>query len=606
MCGIAGFYGAFGEVELAAMARALAHRGPDDEGLELRPGLAEPDRVGLGHRRLSIIDLGGGHQPMWTGNGTIGIVFNGEIYNYRELRRELEAEGGRFRTHSDTEVILEGWRLRGERILSALAGMFAFGLWDERTGEWILARDRWGIKPLYYAAHGRGQLVFASEIKPLLPFLPRVEPDLQAIYEYLLYSWTPGPQTIFSGIRHLPPGHVARWKPHDATLKTAAYVDRSVEPTRLGPEETAGRLRELFDRAVEAHLVADVPVGVNLSGGLDSSAVVASMARLRAPSSIDAFTVGFGLADDETPYAAEMARHVGVNHHIRAVSPEKVAQDFATVVRTIEEPIGHPVLQTTFEAARFARESLKVVLIGEGSDELFLGYPQYRLLQAPFRYAPRALHEKLYLAVTCLMPPAGRIEHMLAPGFLDRDLLEASAHRFDGYFRHGDIRERAQAFEIGHPLVANQLMRIDKLTMAHSLEARVPFLDNELGAFAAALPLDHKLRGGVTKAVLRDAMRERLPDRILHRPKTGKGGTQALLPYLNGLVRDGPLSDLLSRDTIRRRGWLNPDRVLGYLAEAQSPFVRLNPIESRRRTKFAYALAVLEQWAREYLDRGFR
>jgi asparagine synthase (glutamine-hydrolysing) len=601
MCGIAGFYGPFDMSRLAGMARAMSHRGPDDEGLELKPGVADGENVGFAHRRLAIIDLSTGHQPMWSSNGQLGIVFNGEIYNYQELRRELLAEGADFRTHSDTEVILEGWRLRGEKILSALGGMFAFGLWDSRTREWVLARDRWGIKPLYYGMPAPGQLVFASEIKPLLPFLPRVEPNVQAIYEYLLYSWTPGPASIFAGIDHLPPGHVVRWKPGDKSVQPKLYVDRSVEPIRISREEAARVLRDKFDRAVEAHLVADVPVGVNLSGGLDSSAVVASMARLRAPASIEAFTVGFGLSDDETPFATEMARYVGVNHHTRTVSPERVAQDFATIVRTIEEPIGHPVMQTTYEAARFAREQLKVVLIGEGSDELFLGYPQYRLLQSPIPM-PRSLRQKLYLAVTCLMPPPGRMRKMLAPGFLDRDLFDAAEHRFDKCFLEGDARRRAQAFEIAYPLVANQLMRIDKLTMAHSLEARVPFLDNELGAFARSLPFERKLDGRRTKAVLRDAMHERLPNRILHRPKTGKGGTQALLPYLDGLVRGGPLSHLVARDAIARRGWLDPDHVLGYLAEAKTFAVRHHPVERRRRTKFAYSLAVLEQWAREYLD----
>jgi asparagine synthase (glutamine-hydrolysing) len=604
MCGIAGFYGPYGEAELAAMTRMLAHRGPDGEGLEIRRGVSEPDRVGLGHRRLSIIDLSGGRQPMWSTDGSVGIVFNGEIYNYRDLRRELANEGAQFRTASDTEVIIEGWRLRGPRILPALAGMFAFGLWDNRTRRWIFARDRAGIKPLHYATPHPGALAFASEIKPLLPLLPRVAPNLGAIYDFLLYSWTPGPETVFTGVRHLPPGHWLSWAAGDGEPKPVSFATRRFTRSTLDTRAAAHELRDAFDRAVESHLVADVPVGIALSGGLDSSAVLASMARVHPPRSIDAFTVGFGLADDETPYARQMAEHVGVRHHVRTVPRDRVAQDFAGIVRTIEEPIAHPVLQTTFEMARFVREHVKVALIGEGSDELFLGYPQYRLLTPPFRYAPRHTIQRFYLAMSCLMPTPKEISGMLQPSVFDRERLDASAHRFDHYFLEGDVVNGSQAFEFDNPMVANQLMRIDKLTMAHSIEARVPFLDNDFVDFAFSLPVSFRLGGGVTKAVLREAMAERLPPAILRRPKTGKGGTQALLPYLNGLLVDGPLADLVSRKAIERRGWLDPDRVFSYLAAGRSTFVRHNPIESRRRAKFVYALAVLEQWAREYLDKG--
>lgn len=604
MCGIAGFYGPYHEAEITSMADAMAHRGPDDQGLEIRPGMREPDRIGLGHRRLSIIDLGGGHQPMWSADGSIGIVFNGEIYNYRELRLRLERQGARFRTVSDTEVIVEGWRLHGPRILPELAGMFAFGLWDKRTHRWVLARDRAGIKPLYYAAPRAGALVFASEIKPILPFLARTEPNLGALYDFLLYSWNSGPETIFAGVTHLPPGHWASWGPGEGAPKLERYAGRRFTQTDLDERTAACRLRECFDQAINSHLVADVPVGITLSGGLDSSAVLASMGRLRSPGSIGAFTVAFGLDDDETPYARRMAGHVAVRHHLRTVPKERIEADFARIVRIVEEPIAHPVMQTTFETAGLAREHVKVVLIGEGADELFLGYPQYRLLKAPYRWAPRGMLQKYFVAVACLMPPAREISGMLAPSFLDRDRFEASACRFDEYFANGDLDVGAQAFEFDNPLVANQLMRIDKLTMAHSVEARVPFLDNEFVDFSFSLPVSFKLNGGISKVILREAMAERLPPEILKRPKTGKGGTQALLPYVNGLLADGPLSDLISREAIGRRGWLDPDRVLAYLAAGKTSLVRRNPIESRRRTKFTFALAVLEQWARQYLDKS--
>lgn len=604
MCGIAGFYGPYSETELAAMTAAVAHRGPDDEGLEIRPGLRDPDCVGLGHRRLSIIDLAGGHQPMWNVDGSVGIVFNGEIYNFQALRCELAREGARFHTASDTEVIIEGWRLRGPRILPALDGMFAFGLWDARTRQWILARDRAGIKPLYYTLPRPGALVFASEIKPLLPFVGRVAPHLGAIYDFLLYGWTTGPETIFTGIQALAPGHWAQWAPDAANPHLSRYAERCLAPSRRSHGEAVDELRDRFDRAVKSHLLADVPVGITLSGGLDSSAVLASIARLRPPASTDAFTIGFGRGDDETPYAAKMAAHAGVRHHVRTVPSERVAQDFASVIRTLEEPIAHPAMQTTIEAAALAREKVKVTLIGEGSDELFLGYPQYRLLQLPWRCAPREMLRNLYLAIACVMPTPRAISQMLTPAMRDRALLGACAERFDRYFTDGDFAEGSQSFELDHPLVVNQLMRIDKLTMAHGLEARVPFLDNQLVDFACSLPVSFKLNGATTKVVLREAMAERLPPEIQTRPKTGKGGTQALLPYLAKLVVDGPLSDLVSRETIGRRGWFDPDQLLGYLAAGRGVLVRHHPIEVRRRLKFTFALAVLEQWAREFLDNG--
>jgi asparagine synthase (glutamine-hydrolysing) len=567
-------------------------------------GVQDGERVGLGHRRLSLIDLAGGRQPMWSSDGGLAIVFNGEIYNYRELRRELAGEGARFETASDTEVILEGWRLRQERILPSLRGMFAFGIWDKGKRQWILARDRAGIKPLYFSIPRPASLVFASEIRALTPFLPEVKLNTAALADFLLYSWTPGPHTMFEGIRHLPPGHVAVWPARSSEVKSFAYCDRRVRPTKLGWSEAAAALRDKFDDAVKSHLVADVPVGINLSGGLDSSAVLASMARQRQPATIEAFTIAFGLSDDETPYARAMVDRTGVRHHVRNVSFDRVAENFAGVIRALEEPIAHPMLQTTLEAASLAREHVKAVLIGEGADEVFLGYPQYVVLDWPFRYAPRAAIQRLYLAVGCLMPTVDQLRAMLDPALVRHGQIEASAHRFDRYFQCANISDGVQAFEFDNPLVANQLMRIDKLTMAKSLEARVPFLDNDLVDFAFGLPPSFKRRAGATKAILRRAMADRLPPSILRRPKTGRGGTQALLPLMNRLVSEGPLSELVSRETLRRRGWLDADRVLGYLSQANSSFVRNNPIESRRRAKFGYALAVLEQWAREYLDRG--
>ena len=602
MCGIVGFWGSFGQEALAAMTAAVAHRGPDDEGLELVDTPELGGAVGLGHRRLSIIDLPTGHQPMWDADRSCAIVFNGEIYNYRHLRNDLESRGARFLTVSDTEVILEGWRIEREAILPKLEGMFAFAIWDSRTAEWIMARDRWGIKPLYLSQPAPGTIAFASEMKPLLGLTANRALNLRVLYEYLLYSWCPGPETIFQGIRHLEPGHLVRWKPNDDEIRPRRYCGIDSQLGSVRPADLADAVRSEFDRSVADHMIADVPVGLTLSGGLDSSCVLASMARLRYPPEIDAFTIGFGLADDETPFAATMAKHVGARHHVRQVCKDRISIDFARLFRVLEEPIAHPVLQTTFEAARFAREKVKVVLIGEGSDELFLGYPQYCTLKPPFSLLSASQRARLYLAVCCLMPTLRDLESMIASEYLDRELLHDVAHQFDAYFEPDRFPLGPQMFELEKPLLANQLLRIDKLTMSFGLEARVPFLDNRFGAMALSLPVSEKLAGGETKAIIRKAMSDRLPQDILWRPKTGKGGTQALLPFLQSLVMDGPLSQLVSEKSITSRGWLRPGRVRDYLARAKSPAVRFHPIESRRRAKFLYALAALEQWARIYVD----
>ncbi|SIR41319.1 asparagine synthase (glutamine-hydrolyzing) [Bosea sp. TND4EK4] len=606
MCGIAGYYGRFESERLRRMTQAIAHRGPDGEGHDWRPGLQEGEAVGIGHRRLAIIDLAGGIQPMWSEDARIGITFNGEIYNYRELKAELIAEGGRFRTNSDTEVILEGWRLRGEEIFEALSGMFAFGIWDGRTNEWILCRDRAGIKPLYYAQPASRVLAFASEVKPLLPLVGGVRPNRQAMYEFLLYSWIPGPQTLFDGVLSLPPGTWLRWRPDAPMPKPLPYVTgRDTVSVPATFAEAAAELRGLLDAAVKSHLVADVPVGINLSGGLDSSAVLASMIREVDPGAIDAFTIGFGLPDDELPFARTVAEHAGVRHHTALASPSRIEEDFSRIIRTLEEPIGHPVLQTTFEVARLARSHVKVTMIGEGADELFLGYPQFKLMVPPYSFAPRRLQQQTFMAVACLMPTARQLSGLLNPDLLDHDAFQAASHRFDGYFSDPGGPQGVAAFEFDYPLVSNQLMRIDKLTMAHSLEARVPFLDNRLAAWSKRLPTAWKRSSNATKIILREAVADRLPGSIVHRPKTGRRGTQALLPYLNSVVMQGPLADHVAPRTVARRGLLRSDMVQAYLA-AQSDFaIRLHPIESRRRAKFRYALAVLEQWSREFLDSPF-
>lgn len=613
MCGIAGFIGEWNAARLDDLTDALAHRGPDGRGVDfLPPGSAiglPGSAVGLGHRRLSIIDVSGGAQPMWDADHTAGLVFNGEIYNFRQLRKELEACGHRFSTHSDTEVILQGWRAWGPRVVERLEGMFAFALWDTRTRSLFLARDRHGIKPLYYSIPRAGQIMFASEIRPLLRAADRAAAiNRSALYEYLLRGWSAQETTFFAGIQQLQPGCFMQFDP--AKGAASARIERywrlqrpGTAVSRTSADEVADTLRTLFDNAVSSHLVADVEVGVLLSGGLDSSAVAASMARLMDPTSIQAFTIGFGLPDDEIPFARSAASHCGISSKERLVDPSVFSSGFTDCIESLEEPIAHPVMQTTWQAAKFVRQNVKVALLGEGSDELFAGYPHYRLFKRPFSLLPGRLVRKYALDVMCLMPGSRTLARLMTPGSCERDALETVERRIQPWFGGDDDADDMLRFEAETALVQNQLMRVDKLTMAHSVEARVPFLDKTFVEYANALPFGLKTENGVAKAIFRKAMQSRLPADVLYRPKSGKKGTQALLPMINGLLaRGGPLHHLVDEKSIAARGWFDPKATRDWIDGMSSAAVRHHPIESRRRAKFALALAAIEQWCRLYLD----
>jgi asparagine synthase (glutamine-hydrolysing) len=597
MCGICGLIGQASRERLVAMNALLAHRGPDDEGTAW---FERPDAppVGLGHRRLSIIGLETGHQPMHNADGTHCLVYNGEIYNFREIRAALEADGFVFRTDCDTETILLGYAAWGDAVVDRLEGMFAFALWDALRGRMLLARDRFGIKPLYYR-HEKDLFAFASEIKPLLEF-GRPDVNLEALYHYLLYSWPHRKQTIFDHICQLEPG--TRMVVDGAALQVARYWQMPDQVPGCSDAEWPGRIRHLLRDSVDRHLVADVPVGLTLSGGLDSSAVLACMVDCAGTDRVRAFTHGFRLPNDETPYAEDLAAHFDASLSVHREDPEAIRSVFSQMLWHLEEPLAHPVAPTTWFLAQFVREHLKVVLIGEGSDELFAGYPHYRLADLPYSFLPRAWKRGLFLAGIHCMPTAKTWAKLLTPEWLDRELLEHVAHRYDDYFCPDPIRGSLR-YELDHELVNNQLLRIDKLMMAHSVEARVPFLDRAFAEAASSVPFRLKRAGGVEKHVLREAMARDLPQKILHRPKSGPGGTQALLPILEGRILAGTMREHLCQQTLQGRGWFRPEAVESYLGARKTLCVRRHPIESRRRAKSAYALAVLEEWARLYLDR---
>jgi len=632
MCGIAGFSGRFDGSLLARMSRTIHYRGPDDEG----EYLARDAGIGLAHRRLSIIDLSPqGHQPMWDDTGTAVIVFNGEIFNYRELRRDLEARGFVFRSTSDTEVLLNLYLRDGVEMLGHLNGMYAFALYDTRTSRLFLARDPIGVKPLYHCLTPSGFL-FASELKALLadPGVDRAL-DPEAIQHYLTYLWCPAPRTMLQSVRKLPPGHALTvrkgrieriWRFYDLPY------DRPLE--RLPVDGAIEELRRHLGQAVKRQMVADVPVGAFLSGGLDSSSVVALARQCPPDRKLQCFTIGFddpvsrreGLCED-LPYAQRVARQLDVDLHTITVGPEMAAK-LEEMIYHLDEPQADPAAINVLFISQLAREhGIKVLLSGAGGDDLLTGYRRhYALMQEgywawmprPARRALRALAERL--------PVRHPLPRRIAKAFqyADRDGLE----RIAGYFSWIDPRalhrlygpllrdpldqadplrvlvESAENLPRGvHPL--NQMLYLegkhfladhnlnytDKMSMARGVEVRVPLLDPDLVAFAARLPIAYKQRGRIGKWIFKRAMESTLPRDVIYRPKTGFGAP--LRHWLRHPLR--PLvEDVLSASALKARGLFEPAGV-GALVEAD----RAGRIDA---AYTVLALMCIELWCRRFID----
>ena len=550
MCGIAGWIastGALREADLRRMIAVIRHRGPDDEGFWAADVSRGRERVALGHCRLAIIDLAGGRQPMSSADGRQVLTFNGEIYNYRDLRRELSAVGHTFRTMSDTEVVLEAYRRWGTACLSRLRGMFAFALWDASCNSLFLARDRFGKKPLFYLADP-GVFAFASEIKALLE-LPGVRRQLSpaALARYLEYRYVPGPDTLFSGISKLPPGHFGLWQ--DGRLEITRYylppdaTARSAEP-RSG--DVIGDFLSVLDEAVCLRMISDVPFGAFLSGGLDSSSVVALMSRHSAHP-IKTFSVGFVESPySELAYAGEVARHFRTDHHEITVDAATVMAELPRMTRFRDAPVGEPADIPIYKLSEAAAEKIKMVLTGEGADEILGGYPKHiveRFVAHYQRVVPPAAHRNIVMPLADRLPYRHHRLHTLASNAGVYDLEERMARWF-GALSHQD-RMRLSSLPGGAPanvvlprsagcalravlafdqqswLPDNLLERGDRMTMAASIETRMPFMDHVLAAFASALPDRYRIRGMTTKWILRKAMSRILPERILTRPKVG-------------------------------------------------------------------------------------
>ena len=562
MCGIVGFYSQshkITEAQLRSACSAMQHRGPDASGIYIY------EEIGLGHQRLSIIDLSeAANQPMLDASGQVALVYNGELYNYQELRAELASRGHEFQTNSDTEVLLHMYLEYGERCLSRLKGMFAFAVSDRRSRIVFLARDRLGIKPLYYRAT-RSAFCFASEIKALIPLdQTPIQIERQALHDYLTFRYTIAPDTMFEGIKKLPPAHYLIFS--DAGLKMNRYWKLDYQKTeKLGDEEWVQGLNERFVDSVGSHLVSDVPVGVLLSGGLDSSAVAAVMqSRLSKP--IKTFSVAFaeGGPYDERPFARKVAQHLGADHHEITITARDFIDALPAYIWHMEEPVADPASIPLYYVSQLARRHVAVVLSGEGSDELLGGYVcpgnfrSYNLLKA-FHEIPKWARERLLSRLNKYILHSRRLEK-----YLEMSSYPLSAYgRLDPVFQDNVFDEEeklrlyssncrefvsledsvekvrlaylsAEKFEFLDQMLFvsttqwlpdDLLTKADKMTMAHSLELRVPFLDHDLVEFIARMPTNLKVHKNgqkyTMKYALKKACRDIIPKEIIEREKIG-------------------------------------------------------------------------------------
>jgi len=627
MCGIAGFvespsvrspFDAPSAHALAhRMCEAIRHRGPDDEGMLVEPGVA------LAMRRLSIIDVATGHQPISNENGRISVVFNGEIYNFRELRRVLQAAGHRFSTATDTEVIVHAYEHWGAASFTRLRGMFALALLDRRDGSVLIARDRVGIKPLYYAPVG-GRLYFGSEIKSLLcaPDLPRTL-NLEALDHYLSFLYAPRDESFFACIRKLPPGNLLTWR--DGQISVQPYWEPPAHETFSGSETDAvDQLQDVLTEAVRAHLVSDVPLGAFLSGGIDSSLVVALMARVSG-ARVKTFSIGFEQPEyDERMYARRVAQAFGTDHHEDVVRPEGVAV-LERIVTHFDEPFGDTSALPTWYVSQLAAREVTVVLSGDGGDEMFGGYTRYipdARVTAVDKYAPVALR-RVAGAVGARLPNGARGKRFLrhvardargryldAIGFFTADdkvgLLTPDVRRqlasdnpecrlirhFDRYAQLS-WPSQMMRFDVETYLPEDILTKVDRMSMAHSIEARVPLLDNAVIDFASSLPAALKIRDGRRKHVLKEVAARFLPGELIDRRKQGFG--VPLDVWFRGNLRELFADTLLSTRSLHR-GYFQPAFIRRLIHEHVS--------DRRDHTFRLWQLLVFERWLQHYVDAG--
>lgn len=628
MCGICGVISRNGEwpvreALLRHMNDTMEHRGPDDAGHYL------DEQAGLAMRRLSIIDLSTGHQPISNEDGTVWIVFNGEIYNHQEIRRRLEAKGHVFATNSDTEAIVHGYEEYGDDVVNHLNGMFGFAIWDTRRRRLLVARDRLGIKPMYYyASHER--LIFGSELKAIIahPGVPR-DIDFQALDQFLTLEYIPSPRSIFKDIHKLPPGHRLIMEegrePH-----VEQYWNVALQPDLKSDAEYIEALTELIRDAVKIRLMADVPLGAFLSGGIDSSTVVSFMSELMAMP-VKTFSIGFGDPTyNELPYARMVAEAYGTQHYEEFLEAD-INEMALRLVSQFDEPFGDFSIFPTFLVSEVARRFVTVSLSGDGGDEIFGGYDTYvaqGIDQQYYGRLPRWLRQQALPRMMDLIPPQpakkGLINkakrfieggalpeawqhtrwmmfmhdhdkrHLYRPDVraaLNGDTPGALIERYFQQAARADKLTQQQYVDVKTYLVDDILVKVDRMSMATSLEARVPLLDHRVVEFALNLPPHLKLDGDKTKVILRRIMADRLPDAVLNKPK--EGFSIPLKHWLRGELR--PLMhDLLSPDTVRRRGYFDPETVTRWVSEHHA--------REANHSHRLWALMVFELWHRQVMD----
>ena len=639
MCGIAGIADPTGhpvdQAVLRRMCDAIIHRGPDDDGFYMSPACeigshssSSAASVGLGMRRLAIIDLVTGKQPIHNEDKTVWVILNGEIYNFSELRAELESKGHRFYTNSDTEAIAHAYEEYGTDVPKYLRGMFAFALWDERARRLLLARDRVGKKPLLYSLSG-GKLIFASEFQALLchPDVSReVNPD--AISHYLSFMCVPAPMTAFSKIRKLEPGHILIWQNGEIEIKRYWSLDFK-NKIDVGEREAGERVIELLRDAVRARLISDVPLGAFLSGGIDSSAVVALMSDLSSEK-VKTFSIGFEEQEfNEIEHARRVAERFGTEHHEFIVRPNAI-EVLPALVRHYGEPYADSSAIPTYYLSKMTRQHVTVALNGDGGDECFAGYERYAAMSIAERYnrLPRIVRKGLVEPAVAAIPESGVsrsrmgkarrfLSVMGRPGgqrylgwanaisqelkaelctgeFLDLTSAANAINLVQPWFEGNgevDIVDRALLADTHNYLPNDLLVKVDIASMAVSLEARSPFLDHHLMEFAASLPAGYKLRGFTTKYLLKRALRGMLPEENLTRRKMGFG--VPIGRWFRGELK-GFLSDTILPERTLRRGYFKPKMVLELFNEH---------VNGRRDYSHQlWTLLMLELWHREFVD----
>lgn len=627
MCGIAGFIEKDNDVSVAKreelldrMCKVIVHRGPDEQGTIVR------DRAALGMRRLSIIDLKTGQQPIFNEAGNLAIVFNGEIYNYRELKRELESLGYRFKTSSDTETIVQAYEAFGADCVKKLRGMFAFAIWDFEKEELFMARDRVGKKPLFYTQTPGGAFVFGSELKVILKHgETRRETDPEALSGFLTFGYVPEDLCIFRNVHKLKPGHYLKYS--NGAVSTHRYWDfaYSSNGSQLTETEYAAQLREKIRDAVNVRLISEVPLGAFLSGGVDSSSVVAMMSSL-SNSPVKTFSIGF--KEDrfnELKYARIAAKHFDTEHHEFIVTPDFV--DVADeMVWHFDEPFADSSSLPTYMLSKMAREYVTVVLSGDGGDEVFGGYSRYLVdrKRRYFSFLPSGLR-KAVLRQTARMLPAGAF----GKNYLYNVSLDAMGRYIDSISQintlnresmyHDDFRSSlGESFALGENLFSdiagglnsedsvNRLLyldsktylpgdimtKVDRMSMANSLETRSPLLDHELIEFAGRIPSSLKIKGSATKYIFKKAMEGIVPREILYREKQGFG--VPINEWINAQLRDRIVSELTDARTFER----------GYLKRASvERLVNEHASGRRDHSHLIWGLWMLELWHRKYIDR---